>query len=449
MTVRLLIAIASIVYATAAHSQGGYEVYGTITDATTGAPVEQCNVLVLGTLHGTSTLQNGKYKIQFSQKPDTFSLQLSHVNYVPITKYGFVFNSNTMLLNITLQPLAEAYPEVVISSAPDTVWGSKELNVADFAFSHGNTLLLTYENEERWKRQEDAKTTLYSGCRLVLLDSNNKEMCRQSVQDLAIGFYLNYLDEIFLQCKEEIYHLSCSNNALEIVPFAKTEFELYIAPVVDTLANAIYYSNYNAHYPAFEYLCYHKQDSSYTTLRYLVNEELMQRFRAQYRDLGPKEKLDAFRKEVQTGIDKEIYGAYMTGFTHTPYYQPLNIPLLTKGDTLLLFDHVHNQLVRYNSKQEALDSALINYHTEQKNMRWGQTVIKDKTTQNIYTWHNKAGTTYLKSINTTSGQAQYVSKLNYKYTDKIQVHNNSVYYIYRPFESSQNRFLYKEKLPNH
>jgi hypothetical protein len=447
MTKTLLIAIACIAHAFVAHTQSGYQVQGNVVDATTGLPVEQCNVRVQGTLQGTSTNQNGQYKIVFSQKPDTFSLQFSHVNYVALSKNGLALSGGKLQLNITMQPLSEAYPEVIISSAPDTVWGSKELNVADFAFCNKNMLLLTYENEERWKRQEDAKTTLYSGCKLVLLDSNHAEIYRKPVSGLAIGFYLNYLNEIFLQCKEEIFQVACTESTIEIAPYPKSDFELYIEPVVDTLANAIYFSNYNAHYPAFEYLRFNKADSSYTTVRYLINEELMQRFRAQYRDLGPKEKLDAFRKEVQTGIDKEIYGAYMTGFTHTPYYQPLNIPMLTQGDTLLIFDHVHNKLVRYNNENAALDSALIDYHTEQKNMRWGQSVIKDQAKNNIYTWHNKAGFTYLKSINTTNGLALYVCKLNYKYSDKIKVHNGCAYYIYRPFESSQNRFLYKEKLP--
>jgi hypothetical protein len=31
--------------------------------------------------------------------------------------------------------------------------------------------------------------------------------------------------------------------------------------------------------------------------------------------------------------------------------------------------------------------------------------------------------------------------------EKIRVHNNKVFFVYRPFESTQKRFLYKEKLP--
>jgi len=31
--------------------------------------------------------------------------------------------------------------------------------------------------------------------------------------------------------------------------------------------------------------------------------------------------------------------------------------------------------------------------------------------------------------------------------DKIAVHDNFVYYIYRPYETAQKKFLYRERLP--
>ena len=37
--------------------------------------------------------------------------------------------------------------------------------------------------------------------------------------------------------------------------------------------------------------------------------------------------------------------------------------------------------------------------------------------------------------------------LNLRYIDKIAIQDNFVYYIYRPFESTQKKFLYKERLP--
>ena len=38
------------------------------------------------------------------------------------------------------------------------------------------------------------------------------------------------------------------------------------------------------------------------------------------------------------------------------------------------------------------------------------------------------------------------TKLKFRFIENIKIEKGYVYYIYRPFESSQKRFLYKEKL---
>jgi hypothetical protein len=54
---------------------------------------------------------------------------------------------------------------------------------------------------------------------------------------------------------------------------------------------------------------------------------------------------------------------------------------------------------------------------------------------------------FLGIVDVKTGEISEKVKLHYKYVEKIRVHNNKVFYIYRPFESIQKRFLYKEKLP--
>ena len=189
--------------------------------------------------------------------------------------------------------------------------------------------------------------------------------------------YTNYFNEIFLQCKGKIFLLSFQDNEISKEVFSIEDFQQYIEPIVDTIGSMLYYSNYNVNYPAFEYLIFNRIDCTNQTLRYFVDEELMQRYRSQYRDLGPRQKLEAFRLELQTGIDKEIHSAFMTGFPASPFYQPLYIPMFVANDTLLIFDHVHNKLIRYNNANEPLDSAYIEYHKHEKNLKWSEVLLQD------------------------------------------------------------------------
>jgi hypothetical protein len=70
--------------------------------------------------------------------------------------------------------------------------------------------------------------------------------------------------------------------------------------------------------------------------------------------------------------------------------------------------------------------------------------LKDHHTQKIYTTFRKSGITYLREINKKSGAVTTGQKLTYKYVEHIRISNGYMYYVYRPFESAQNRFLYKE-----
>jgi hypothetical protein len=49
-------------------------------------------------------------------------------------------------------------------------------------------------------------------------------------------------------------------------------------------------------------------------------------------------------------------------------------------------------------------------------------------------------------LNTSTGEIEKVHPLYYKYPEKLKVKNGYAYYIYRPFESLQNKYLYREKL---
>jgi tRNA A58 N-methylase Trm61 len=75
---------------------------------------------------------------------------------------------------------------------------------------------------------------------------------------------------------------------------------------------------------------------------------------------------------------------------------------------------------------------------------WEQQLLKDFCNNKLYGVFLRTGRHYLKELNTQTGEICSVFLINYRYPEKIKVHNGFVYYIYRPFESTQTRFLYKE-----
>ena len=422
---------------------------GKITDLQTGDALPDCFINIRGTECSTISDKDGSYRITCNTKLDKLIITCEHFNYENAEKTLDAFNGKrdkNIMIHFQMKFLAYELGEISITSAPDTVWGSKELNVADFAFMATGMMLLTYEAEERWKRQEDSKITMYRGCRLVLLDSCHHEIARANVPGLAEKFYTDFFDKIFLVCHEATYLVTTTSENITLSEISEEDFSQRIRPVVDSIGTKTYYSNYNKDYPAFDYMYYDNEDSSSHTFRHMINEEMMVMFRSEYKYLDPRDKLEAWRFEINTGIDKEVVAAYMRGFQNTYYYEPLNTPLLASNDTLLIFDHHHNQLIRLDDSGHALDSLDISYHNIKRPERWSKKIIMDKGTEEIYTSFEKNGLYFIRHIETGSGKTQHAAKLSYKYVDCIRIMNNEVYYIYRPFESSQNRFLYKEKL---
>jgi hypothetical protein len=112
-----------------------------------------------------------------------------------------------------------------------------------------------------------------------------------------------------------------------------------------------------------------------------------------------------------------------------------------------VFDYPKDRLVIFNRVGESLDTIPIYHHYQPKKTGWQKQLIQDNVTGVIYAQYENDGNMFLGIVDVKTGEISEKVKLHYKYVEKIRVHNNKVFYIYRPFESIQKRFLYKEKLP--
>jgi hypothetical protein len=61
--------------------------------------------------------------------------------------------------------------------------------------------------------------------------------------------------------------------------------------------------------------------------------------------------------------------------------------------------------------------------------------------------HFRAGKYSIAPIRLTDASEGPAFPLHYRYVEHIRIRNAKVYYIYRPFESLQNTFIYSEEIP--
>lgn len=381
----------------------------------------------------------GKIQLKIPQN-STLSYSFNHPLYDSNSGSKKIPSKNgmdTLYISILLNPIkSQDFKEVVVKApgVPDTVFKSKRLSVADFEIQQdGKMILLTYPKQ------------LKKGCELVLYDGIDI-LNSFSVPGVAEEMVHDYRGNAHVVCKENVYGIHVSKNSIGISTLEKDYYFKYLAPIVDTNKTKMFFSNFSKDYPAFNYYSFDQMDSTYLKIIKIEDELMMELYRSEYKWVDVRTKLWAKNKEIETGVDAEIWvGANY--FTQSLYYKELYAPLFYKNDSIFVFDYYKDKLFTFNGQGEVLDSVSIYHHYQPKSTGWKKHLIQDRITGEIYALFDKSGYSYLGLIDTKTGEITEKVRLEFRYIDKIEIHNNFVYYVYRPFESTQKKFLYKERLP--
>ncbi len=266
------------------------------------------------------------------------------------------------------------------------------------------------------------------------------------VNGLAEELVHDFRGNPHILCEKDVFGVHVKGKEIGLSSMDKAYFMKYIAPIVDTNKTKMYFSTFNKDYPAFDYFTFDQLDSTYTKILQIEDELMMELYRSEIKWVDVRTRLWAKNKEIQTGVDAEIWvGANY--FTQSIYYKELYSPLFHRDDSLFVFDYYKDLLHVYDATGKSIDSMRIDHHYGKRKTGWKSELIQDRKTGQIYALFDRDGYTYLGYINTRTGEINEQVKLEYKYAHSVQVYDNHVYYIYRPFESSQKKYLYKERLP--
>jgi len=385
--------------------------------------------------NSTHSLKNGKYTIKLHyNKP--IILIFNNVSYEQkrITIHEKLLKkakNNVLKLDVKLKYGELKTIVVFADKKPDTVFGSKTSSISDFEFYEDKLVLLSYEGKfkKKWKLQ--------------LTGTSNELISEYYTPKKPKRLFKDYEGKIYLITEFEVYLITVFKKEFRLRPIDKKQFYRFTTRIVDTVKNHFLYSDFSENYPGFSYYAQHKNDTISKKIHYTENKFMMELYRAEFKYVSGREKLWAFRQEMRTGIDKEIWiGA--KNFTQSLYYEPLYAPLFVKEDTILIFDHYSDLLFKIDTDFNKIDSIPIKYHKGKNKKNWEEPILKDKEEQKLYALFLKNGYYYLKYINLNNGEIENAFKLNYRYAENVKVKNGYVYYIYRPFESLQRKFLYRE-----
>jgi len=400
-------------------------------------PIPDVKVEIGEQIIGTN--RNGEFQIKIDYKSE-LSVLFSHVGFKSYSQQltdkvvkrkiigDTLYWNNVVLMEKTLIGMT------VLSHRVDTVFGSTRYSVEDYSLLPAEEmLLLAYEK------------TLDKKAQLLLTNSKQELIDTYTVPSHALHLYEDYATNNYVVCEDNIYRINIREGQIHLVSVREEDFYGFHHRVIDTIGDKYYYSSYNELYPAVKFYVTERSDTAHIELYEVKDDFMMELYRAQYKYVSGRDKLWAYRKEQSTGIDKEIWiGA--NSFTHDILYKPVYAPLYIINDTVFVFDQYKNMILLFDEYNDSAGVYFVNYHQAPKGEKWEQPIIKDKLEELIYAIYNGGGYTYVRQLNFRAALTGKTTKLKFRFIENIKIEKGYVYYIYRPFESSQKRFLYKEKL---
>ncbi len=373
-------------------------------------------------------------------KGESVSFSFTHFKFNPLSRNRKIptrAKEDTIVYTFNMEFIREQLIDemwVPAPGVPRVIFKSDVLHVSDYEIlQNGDMLLLTYPKQ------------LKKGSRLLLYDGKDVKG-NFEIDAVAEELVHDFRGNPHIVCKEEVLGVYVDRNKVGLATLEKDYYMKYIAPIVDTNKTKLYFSNFNKDYPAFDYYSMDRLDSAYTRILEIEDELMMELYRSEYKWVDVRTKLWAKNKEIQTGIDAEIWVG-MNYFTQSIYYKELYAPLFHRNDTLFVFDYYKDFLRIFDADGNKLDSIPIYHHYDKRHTGWESKLIQDRITGQVYAIFDRAGYIYLGWVDTKTGAINQHVRLEHRYAHDIQVFGNHVYYIYRPFESAQKKYLWKERLP--
>lgn len=403
---------------------------GQITDVENGEPLIAVNISIDGTTLGTTTNENGEFKIGIPFYPAT--LTISYLGYKQRKIAIPVYSIRT--LNLQLTRVTKDLDEIVVSAKPKVEVIYKEpYSVVDYTFYDTYMLLLIYKG---FKKKYH----------LVLMDEEGKTLDDISLKGkspdkffksclgglhLMFGFYVRQLyvadQKIYFQEKTERSKFEYLLNNCELAALDKVFFSEYM--VMNQMLEYFYISRKD-----------NKRVKVKTPFTKITN---LKKIRMAY-DEGRFQKmadniaaiLGRPRSVAEVQSDKS--------FLSRVIYAPIYAPIFRYRDSICVFNHVDNQLEIFLPDGTVTRRTPIKY---KQTKRWKKQIFQDESTELFYTLYKTNWGFDVRKINPLNGETNTIFEIKYLFADNFKVKDGHLYFLFNNPRINQPKYkLHKVRI---
>lgn len=406
-----------------------------------GGPV--ANAKIQWSDHQSYTDQNGSAMVKGRTGDTVFIRHLAWQDTFLVIQSG-------VPQTISMSPRSYSLQETTITGRPLEVFAPDETNVFDYEWKDDKLYVLTYRKEAMFRRWNQQSTPLYIDCALLKIGTTGNILETHPLPDRISGFHQDPRGYLFVIGENYVYQVvNVDTGKITLIKSSREKFEKQLVPLIGYTQGYYFMDNYSENYPELSYyaLPASEPDADPALIRTICDSFTMELFRACYKYLKPFDKLRALRMEQETGVDKEIYGAYMAGFQNSLYFRPVYAPLFCINDTVIIFDPYSGKIFMHEVSGEPVDSVHTDFDKNQ-NGKFAQQILLDAVQHKFYATYKKSGKPFLREIRPDNGETGVAIRFYYNFPEKIKIHNGRVYYLYRSVDSGNTMHLFAEPIGN-
>jgi hypothetical protein len=387
---------------------------------------------------------NGK-QFAVTDEQGEFAIPSSNNGYVvqSIGYYDYTTTKIGRLIELTEQ--IYQMPVISITDAPDSVFGSVKYSVGDFVWWNGMLTMLLYEHEKLFKPASE-KRDLWEDAWIAQIDSFGKIVASFHINEPAERFHLTPTGLCFVLTENSVFQLQ-SEPFLHLDKLSYESFRQEYEPICGFLSSNIVFHTFTEEYPEFSYYMLKEDNENPIELEHVADSLTMELFKSEYKYMNGRAKRIAYQYELDYGVPKEIVAGQMTQFKESLYYQDPIAKIIQLEDHWSIFNISQKTVVTVNS-----EGAVINRLRMEGSRNLSSISSKEKILSVQFDPEKKemicftqlrTGESMLNLLK-EDGTLELKKNLYWQHIRNPQIKNGRVYYLYRPFESRNNWYLYSE-----
>ncbi len=383
------------------------KIQGYIFDSLSKLPIEQVEVILPDQTSKTITNRDGYFSLSVNALP--CHLQFRNMSYQ--TKDVLITN-NQNNLNVFLNSKSYDLKAVEISTnQPVQVMPDKHYQIMDYEFYNDKMLVLAYENQSFFNPV------------LLLITPDGDTLSRLEVSK-PMKICKDFSGKVFLHTKTTAWEINTESNKLSISnPINIENYDAINNVIIAQSGTQYYLKQLFSSHQEVDYYNYEETTDTLHCFKTVVDEDNIKRN----------------RKGVYfDGKEEDIR------FQQLIMLKPVYAPLVCLKDTLVLFNFIDSRIEKFSASTQPISECKIDFHQD-RNFR--NELLVDETDAKIYFLFRKNGFSELRQVDLNSGKIiQTVSIPAFVFVEKIKVHDNMVYFLYKEKINQEYKKLYKLRI---